>query len=119
MSPLFRHPRAAALIAVLPLVATLPLALAGCAHDEKITVWTKPNLNEDQRAKDLSACRRYADQQMAGDRGVQQDVQVMNGGTVSGIKPSLGQNLNAYGDAKRHDNLVNQCMTEAGYTAVK
>lgn len=116
---LFRRPGSVARAAILPLVAILPLALAACAHDQKITVWTKPNLNEDQRAKDLSACRRYADQQMAGERGVQQDVEVMNGGTVSGIKPSLGQNLGAYGDAKRYDNLVNQCMTEAGYTAVK
>lgn len=99
--------------------AVLPVLVAGCAADRQVTVWTKPNVSEDQRSKDLSLCRHYADQQMAGERGVQQDLDVMNGGTVSGIKPSLGQNLNAYSDAKRHDNLINQCMTEAGYTAVK
>lgn len=93
--------------------------LGGCASDEKITVWTKPNVTDDQRYKDLSLCKRFADQQMAGDRGVQQDMQVMNGGTSSGLKPNLGQNIGAYSDAKRYDALVNDCMTEAGYRAVK
>jgi len=99
--------------------ALVAVALAGCATDQRITVWTKSNVSEEQRDKDYSACRRYADKQMAGERGVQQDLQVMNGGTTSGIKPSLGQNLSAYNDSKRYDNLVNGCMTEAGYTAVK
>jgi hypothetical protein len=96
----------------------LSLLLAGCAHDT-ITVWTKPNVSDDQRYKDLSACKRYADDQMSGERGVQQDVQVMNGGVQSGAKPNLGQNIAAYGDTKQYDRLVNDCMTEAGYRAVK
>lgn len=95
------------------------LLLAGCAADQRITVWTKPNVSGEQRDKDYGTCRRLADKQMAGERGVQQDLQVMNGGTASGIKPSLGQNLSSYSDAKRYDNIVNDCMTEAGYTAVK
>lgn len=100
-------------------VAAVTLLLTACAHDEKITVWTKPNVSDDQRAKDTSGCKRYADQQMAGRRGVQQDVEVMNGGVNSGIKPSLNSNLGAYSDAKEYDNLVNGCMADLGYTAVK
>ncbi|HWT96637.1 MAG TPA: hypothetical protein VN229_03450 [Terriglobales bacterium] len=99
--------------------AVAAVLLAGCAADQRITVWTKSNVSEEQRDKDYSACRRYADKQMAGERGVQQDLDVMYGGTTSGIKPTLGQNLNSYNDAKRYDNLVNGCMTDAGYTAVK
>jgi hypothetical protein len=56
---------------------------------------------------------------MSGYRGVQQDVQVMNGGVQSGAKPNLGQNIAAYSDAKQYDSLVGDCMTEAGYRAVK
>ena len=73
----------------------------------------------EKRDKDLSLCKRYADQQMSGYRGVQQDVQVMNGGVQSGAKPNLGQNIAAYSDSKQYDGLVNDCMTEAGYQAVK
>lgn len=102
----------------LALFCGLALLLAGCAH-EQVTVWTKPNVSDDQRAKDTSLCKRYADQQMSGYRGVQQDVQVMNGGVQSGAKPNLGQNIAAYSDAKQYDSLVNDCMTEAGYQAVK
>ena len=100
------------------LAAGLVMLLAGCAH-ETITVWTKANVSEDQRNKDLSTCKRYADQEMAADRGVQQDVQVMNGGVQSGVKPTLGSNLSAYGDSKRYDDVVSDCMTDAGYSAVK
>jgi hypothetical protein len=101
----------------LALLAGLSI-LAGCAHDQ-VTVWTKANVSDDQRYKDLSLCKRYADQQMAGDRGVQQDVQVMNGGVQSGAKPTLGGNIAAYSDTKQYDQLLNDCMTEAGYRAVK
>lgn len=100
------------------LMATAAL-LMGCANDEKVIVWTKPNVSDDQRYKDLSLCKRFADQQMAGDRGLQQDMQVMNGGMSSGIKPNLGQNIGAYSDSKRYDALLRDCMTEAGYQAVK
>jgi hypothetical protein len=112
-----RRQRNLALAAAILANAALPLA--GCANDEKITVWTKPNISEEQRNKDLSLCRRYADQQLAGSRGVQQDLEVMSGGVNSGIKPGLNQNINAYSDAKRYDALVRDCMTEAGYRAVK
>ncbi|HEX9446883.1 MAG TPA: hypothetical protein VF920_02850 [Dongiaceae bacterium] len=112
-----RGQRNLALFSVILAASILPLA--GCANDEKITVWTKPNVSEDQRNKDFSLCRRYADQQLAANRGVQQDVQVMNGGVTSGLKPGLDQNLGAYNDAKRYDALVRDCMTEAGYRAVK
>lgn len=101
------------------LLATgLSLLLAACAH-ETVTVWTKANVSDDQRYKDLSTCKRYADQELAGERGVQQDVQVMNGGVQSGVKSTLGSNLAAYGDSRRYDDIVRDCMTDAGYQAVK
>lgn len=101
------------------ILATLALSLTACASDRKITVWTKANVSDDQRAKDLSACKRYADQQMAGRRGAQTDVEVMTGGVNSGIKPSLNSNLGAYSDAKENDQLVSSCMTDLGYTGVR
>lgn len=100
-------------------LAGLFLLLTACAHDELVTVWTKPNVSDEQRYKDLSACKRYANQEMAGRRGAQQDLEIMSGGVNSGIKPSLNQNIGAYSDAKEYDALLRDCMTGAGYQAVK
>jgi hypothetical protein len=117
MWSLSRRQRKTVLAMVILAGAAAPLA--GCANDEKVTVWTKANVSEEQRNKDFSLCRRYADQQLAGSRGVQQDLEVMSGGVNSGIKPGLNQNISAYSESKRYDALVRDCMTEAGYRAVK
>ncbi|MDY0885715.1 hypothetical protein ACFPL7_02790 [Dongia soli] len=93
--------------------------LTACSSTSHQAVWTKNNGNPDQRDRDQRGCEAYAKSQTKVDSGIDQDRAVMGGGTNSGLNPTLNENINAYSTQKRYDNLVNSCMTDLGYRAVK
>ena len=117
---MMRPPTAAATKAVLgfTLVAGLAL-LGGCSFFSHATTWTKNGATEEQAHSDLAQCKEVADTQTNRDRNIDQDIAAADTSGSAGIDTSPIQNMQSYGDDRRYNSILQDCMAQLGYSKVE
>jgi hypothetical protein len=111
------------------LLPVLALAVAGCSNftnkfdswfePEKASrttspaAWARPDTSEDQLAYDVSSCRAQASAVIGRDRDIDSDIGRYD--RDIGDEVELRTNMDAFGEQRRFQQIVSDCMTALGY----
>ena len=111
-------PHGQVLPGVLPLVLVIALAgLGGCSFFSHSVTWSKPGVNEDQAQSDLAQCTEEAKVQTDRDKKISADMAVTDSSS-NVVDTSPLQNMQAYQNERRFKSVLEDCMSQLGYSKV-